>query len=165
MKFYLLQHYYKAGLLVPFYTSIGFGAIFLAIEYWALAPTLPQFLHHPITATFLSIPLYSGLIGVSALSIFLNNWERIACRYLYSVLCWFAPPLAFMAAWLYFHIDWSDPTASHNRLEHVPLFLITALHIIGLLISFMDFRASMNAFLREEKIKAGAVPASEQLVS
>ena len=154
MKFHLLQHYYKAGILIPFYTALAFSALVLVRTFGGTGMSLSEVTQHSLTHHFLFLPLYSGLTGLVSLSAFLNYFKPVACCLSYSATCWFLPAVCFMAGWLFYYIDWQLVTAPVNYLVHVPLFVITGVHLIGLVISYIDFRASVVLFLKEEKMTA-----------
>lgn len=130
MKRYLVRAYFKAGILVPFYTACFFTLMFC---------TSPAFYD------VLELALYSGLTGLCSLTIFLNCYRKVVDNYFYSVLSWTLLPAIFITYVLSTKVDWvvfKDTKRGDVVLSSLYL-VIFFLHIIGLFISFQSFRATV----------------------
>ena len=130
MKKYLVRAYFKAGILVPFYTSC-----FLCL---LLCPV-------PAFYDVLELAFLSGLTGLCSLTVFLNCYRKIAGNYFYSILSWFLLPLIFITYVLSTRVDWvifNDTKKGNVFLSSIYL-VIFFLHLIGLFISFQSFRATL----------------------
>jgi len=130
MKKYLVRAYFKAGILVPFYTACFFSLLFC---------TSADF-DKVLELTFLS-----GLTGLCSLTIFLNCYRKIVDNYFYSVLSWSLLPVLFIVCVLYNKVDWiifRYPKQGDVFISSLYL-VIFFIHLIGLVISFQSFRATV----------------------
>jgi hypothetical protein len=130
MKRYLVRAYFKAGILVPFYT-----ACFLSV---LLCPS-------PAFYNVLELAFLSGLTGLCSLTVFLNCYRKILDNTFYSILSWFLLPAIFISYVLSTRVDWiifSDTKRGDVFLSSIYL-VIFFLHVIGLVISFQSFRATV----------------------
>jgi hypothetical protein len=139
MKKFLIKAYFKAGILVPFYTACFFSLLF------CLAPDFYKVLE----LTFLS-----GLTGLCSLTIFLNCYRSIANNYFYSVLSWTLLPVLFSIYVLATKVDWivfSDSKKGNVFISSLYL-VIFSIHFLGLFISFRSFRATVLLNPDDEEI-------------
>lgn len=139
MKKVLIKSYFKAGILVPFYTSCFFSLLFC----WS-----PDF-YKVLELTFLS-----GLTGLCSLTIFLNSYRKIAESYFYSVLSWTLLPVLFSTYVLATKVDWivfSDSKKGDVFISSLYL-VIFSIHFLGLFISFSSFRATVLLNQNDEEI-------------
>jgi hypothetical protein len=139
MKKFLIKAYFKAGILVPFYTACFFSLFFC----WS-----PDFYK------VLELTLFSGLTGLCSLTIFLNCYRSIAENYLYSVLSWSLLPVIFSVYVLATKVDWaifSDSKKGDVFMSSLYL-VIFSIHFIGLVSSFQSFRATVLLNRDDEEI-------------
>lgn len=148
MKRYLVRAYFKAGILVPFYT-----ACFLSL---LLCPSSAFY-------NVLELAFLSGLTGLCSLTVFLNCYRKIADNSIYSILSWFLLPLIFISYVLITRVDWVIfRDAKRGDVFVSSLYLVIFfLHIIGLFISFQSFRATVllnqnNSQIMNDEIDNGA---------
>ena len=121
--------FYKAAVVVPFYTMLLFG--------------LPYFFIPGMGELFLKIIFYSGITGLLSATLFFNILKRVAYSLWYSLLSFFLLPCSFMAYIIYSQVDWYLISQSKNVAFSCVLFVIFFIHLIGLVISFQDFRKSI----------------------
>lgn len=139
MKKYLVKAYFKAGILVPFYTACFFSLLFCAS-----------------TAFYdvLELAMLSGITGLCSLTIFLNCYRKIADNYFYSALSWSLLPVSFIVYVLATRVDWivfKDTKKGNVGLTSLYL-VIFFLHFLGLLISFQSFRATVLLNQNDEEV-------------
>lgn len=139
MKKYLVRAYFKARILVPFYTASVFSLFSVA---------------GPDCYEVLEIAFYSGLTGICSLTIFLNCYRKIADNYVYSALSWSLLPLLFMVYVLSTKVNWAIFKDMKKGSPFVTsLYLVIFfLHVIGLVISFQSFRATVIRNQNEAEI-------------
>lgn len=139
MKKYLVRAYFKAGILVPFYTACFFSLLLCTSGAFY---------------DVLELAFFSGLTGLCSLTIFLNCYRKVIDNFVYSLLSWILLPLIFIAYVLATKVDWivfKDPKRGNAAL--VSLYLVIFfLHVIGLFISFQSFRATVRLNRNDEEI-------------
>jgi hypothetical protein len=139
MKKFLVKAYFKAGILVPFYTACFFSLLFC---------TSPDFYK------VLELAFLSGLTGLCSLTIFLNCYRDIAENYFYSVLSWTLLPVLFSVYVLATKVDWiifSDSKKGDLFISSLYL-VVFAIHFLGLFISFRSFRATVLLNRNDDEI-------------
>ena len=139
MKFQLIKIYFKGGILVPFYTCLFFALVFAFSSRFA---------------DVLELALFSGLTGLCSLTMFVNSNRKIAENFFYSLLSWILLPYCFITYVLATKPDWSvfsDPKHGDVFITSF-YFAIFFLHIIGLIISFQSFRATVISNKNEKEI-------------
>jgi|GEM_PF-3374758 len=153
MQFNLLRVYYKAAVIIPFYTAcfMVFGSL------------IPFFINHGVDLEALEQNrlamlqlenlLYSGLTGLFTLTAFLNCYREVAYHPVKRVIAWMLAPYLFIAYLLYDVVDWSvmHQAGKDVMVATTLLIVLCFLHVIGIIISFIDFRATMMNFEREEQ--------------
>jgi hypothetical protein len=139
MKRFLVRAYFKAGILVPFYTACFFSLLFC----WT-----PDF-YKALELTF-----FSGLTGLCSLTIFLNCYPNIVNNYFYSFLSWTLLPVLFSIYVLTTKVDWvvfSDSKKGDVFISSLYL-VIFFIHFLGLVISFQSFRATVLLNRNDEEV-------------
>ncbi|HWI91176.1 MAG TPA: hypothetical protein VNT20_07865 [Flavisolibacter sp.] len=139
MKKYLVRAYFKAGILVPFYTACFLSLMFCASNSFY---------------DVLELTFYSGLTGLCSLTIFLNCYRKVIDNFIYSLLSWILLPLIFIAYVLATKVDWivfKNPKMGDGALVSIYL-VIFFLHVIGLFISFQSFRATVRLNRNDKEI-------------
>jgi hypothetical protein len=142
MELRALRMYYKAAVVVPFYTMCFF--VVMALVGGGLNSSVGEFV--------MTITVYSGITGLLAATIFLNRIKAIAFHFTYSLLSFFLVPCLFIAYALWTEVDWQGLKVSGGNVIYSSwLIVIFFIHILGLTISFMDFRRSIVKTLEEER--------------
>ncbi|HUC81124.1 MAG TPA: hypothetical protein VMR70_09420 [Flavisolibacter sp.] len=153
MHFRYLKVYYKAAVIVPFYTAC----------FFVLAALLPAFLAHGFNLDalegnlyaelLLQDVLYSGIIGFFTLTAFLNCYKKVAYHPVWRVLAWMLLPYSFIAYILFFDIDWEvmQRPRQYDMAGTSIMIILCFLHVIGIIISFIDFRVTALLFEKEEE--------------
>lgn len=139
MKKFLVRAYFKAGILIPFYTCCALCLL--------LSPSSDF-------QKVLELTFYSGLTGICSLTIFLNCFPRIAENYVYSVLSWCLLPVPFIIGVVFYKVDWiifRDPKQGDSFIS-VLYLVVFFLHLIGLVIGFQSFRATVLLNRNNEEI-------------
>ena len=130
--------YYRAAVIVPFYTMCFFVIVAL------LTGTMPELT--------LRVTIYSGVTGLLATSIFLNRKRSFAFHFIYSLLSFFLLPALFIVYILWTEVDWQGLKVSGGNLVYSTLlFVMFLIHLIGLAISYIDFRRSIVKTLEKEQ--------------
>lgn len=139
MKKYLVRAYFKAGILVPFYTACFFCLFFST---------------NGAFYDVLELTFFSGLTGLCSLTIFLNCYRKIADNYFYSILSWVLLPVLFIIYVLSTKVDWVvfKDTKRGNVAVTSLYLVIFFLHFIGLFISFQSFRATVLLNKNDEEV-------------
>lgn len=153
MAFHILKVYFRAGVLVPFYLSIAVALMFLLPTLYFLDFNYEAFSNHLLVGKALKIPFFSGLIGLFTLSAFLNLSPKVANHFLFSLLSWTVLPYSFIIWLLRTQVDWhamSEPGSAEMMMGSV-LIIICFFHVIGVIISYVDFRATIVRNLQEQK--------------
>jgi hypothetical protein len=153
MHFQLLRVYYKAAVIVPFYTAC----------FFVLFSLLPVFMRHGISfaaleeSEFAQLLLkdvfYSGVIGVLTLTAFFNRYKKVAYHPVWRVLTWMLLPYGFIVYLLVFEIDWDamQRPGKDDMAGMAVMIILCFLHVIGIIISFIDFRATALNFKKEDE--------------
>src|SRR5215203_3713749 len=130
MKRYLVRAYFKAGILIPFYTACFFSLLFCTSSAFY---------------DVLELAFVSGMTGLYSLTVFLNCYRKIADNYFFSILSWFLLPGICISYVISTRVDWVifRNTKSGNVVLSSLYLVIFFLHIIGLFISFQSFRATV----------------------
>ena len=139
MKKYLIKAYFKAGILVPFYTACIFSLFF----------SFSSSFYDVLELTFLS-----GLTALCSLTIFLNCYRKVVDNYLYSALSWSLLPLIFIFFVLSTRVDWIvfKDTKKGNVAVSSLYLVIFFLHLIGIYSSFQSFRATVVLNKNDEEV-------------
>lgn len=157
MQFQLFRVYFKAAVIVPFYTAC----------FMVFATLIPFFLNHGfdlealeqnrLAMLQLENVFYSGLAGFFTLTAFLNCYKEVAYHPVKRVIAWMLAPYSFIAYLLYAVVDWSimHQAGKDVMVANSVLIVLCFLHVIGIIISFIDFRATMLKFEKEEKRTQG----------
>ncbi|WP_121352708.1 hypothetical protein [Flavisolibacter nicotianae] len=157
MAFHILRVYFKAAVLVPFYLAcfIGFfivGGIWIHGDYsWQLVA------ENSFCQALLKNVFFSGLTGMLTLSAFLNCYRKVAYSLFFSLLAWMLLPYSFIAFLLIHEVNWaamSPPQA--GMFEGVYLLVLCFFHVIGIIISYQDFRATVVLNIAEERERLSA---------
>jgi hypothetical protein len=149
VKASLLKVYYKAAAWPPFYV-ISLPTIIVLIAQYV---NDPGFSMNLFSEYLVLVSFYSGLIAVSCAGLFLCTIRKIACSLYYSLLAWFLLPVTIMAYIFFEEID-LDAINRPKDPEMILVAIMAAIvmfHLIGLIISFNAFRASMILQIREER--------------
>jgi hypothetical protein len=149
VKASLLKVYYKAAAWPAFYVISLPTVIVLFAQY----VDDPDFSMNLFSRYLVLVSFYSGLIAVSCAGLFLCTIRKIACNFYYSLLAWFLLPVSIMA---YVFLEQIDISAIERPKDPEMILVaimatIVMIHLIGLIISFNAFRASMILQIREEK--------------
>ena len=142
MKKYLVRAYFKAGILVPFYTACCLCLLLSPISDFEKV---------------LELTFFSGLTGLCSLTIFLNCYRKVAGNYFYSALSWSLLPVVFIGYVLYNKVDWivfKYPKQCNAFISSLYL-VIFFIHLIGLVISFQSFRATILLNQNDQEIMSG----------
>ena len=152
MQFHYLRVYYKAAVIVPFYTACFFVLAALLPVFFRHGPSLAALEENVFAQLLLRDVLYSGLIGIFTLSAFLNTYKKIAYHPVWRVLAWMLLPYGFIAYLLVFENDWESMQrpGKDDMAGTAVMIILCFLHVIGIIISFIDFRATAIIFEREE---------------
>jgi len=139
--------YFKAAVLVPFY----------AISFLCCSLLLFALLRHDLSLSAITgnaelynifrISMLSGMVGMSAATIFLNRFPKVAHSLWRSLCSWYLCPVLLMGYLLATDVNLGAINSS-SRLDDFATALYLAMilfHLIGLTISFVDFRRSVSA--------------------
>ena len=155
MNVKFLKVYYKAGVLVPFYAStaiciVNIGGRWMRSGYSWDFVVQDEFLYQVVNVGF-----YSGLICVTGLSAFLNMYRKIADSLLYSLLAWMLLPYGFIAYLMGEKVDWASMKhpGTQTMFGSTLLLVICFFHVIGIIIAYTDFRASVVLKIKAQKLK------------
>lgn len=153
MQFHLLRVYYKAAVIIPFYTAC----------FMVLVNLLPFFIKHgfdlaaleenKLAMLQLENLLYSGLTGLFTLTAFFNCYKEVGYHPVKRVIAWMLAPYCFIAYLLFNVVDWTtmNQPGKDVMVANSVLIVLCFLHFIGIIISFIDFRATMLIFEQEQK--------------
>jgi hypothetical protein len=150
VKVSLLKQYYKAAAWPPFYV-IAIPTLIIIIGRYLYNPgsfSVSDFYKDLVIVSF-----YSGMIAISCAGLFLCAVKKIACNLFYSLLSWFLLPSSVIAYIFFFQIDVSA-VERENDPEMIRVGIMAAVvmfHVIGLIISFNAFRATIILAMREER--------------
>jgi hypothetical protein len=138
MELSALRMYYKAAVLVPFYTMC------LCVIVALLTGVLAELV--------LRVTTYSGIAGLAASTIFLNRKRSVAFHFIYSLLSFYLLPVIFISFILWTEVDWEGLNTSKGNVVYSSLLFVTFfVHLIGLSISYIDFRRSIVKTIEEEE--------------
>jgi hypothetical protein len=133
-----LWMYYKAAVIVPFFTSC-----FFLLVVWVADTSMME--------TMLKVTLFSGIMSLLAAGIFLNRFKNISIHFVRCLLSFFLLPVLFCTYIIYKEVDWRALKYSNgNMVDSAVLFVIFFIHLIGLAISFVDLRQSIIKTIEEE---------------
>ena len=129
MNWRVLRIFFKAAVIVPFYT-----ACLLALP-GILAEVEP----------LIMLALASGITGLLSTTIFLNHFKRVAYHPLLSALSFFLLPGISVAIMMITMVNWTSFKYSSGDMRLNALVIVVCfLHLIGLSISYVDFRQSIR---------------------
>ena len=143
-----LRMYFKASVLVPFYLAFFIEALCLTVA--ASRSGFSNMSQNPLILYSLNITLFSGITGLLALTIFLNQYPFIANHPIYRLLAWMLLPGGYIIYFFCRHLP--HPSDKIVDILNIYSTIICFLHFIGLIIGFLDFRASMILSQNEKKI-------------
>jgi hypothetical protein len=151
VKLSLLKAYYKAAAWPAFYVISLPTIIVLIAQYFQQE----EFSMNLFSEYMVLVSFFSGLIAVSCAGMFLCTIRKIACNLYYSLLSWFLLPVSII---VYIFLEQIDVTAINRPKDPEMLLVaimatIVMIHLIGLIISFGAYRATIILQLREEKRK------------
>ena len=164
MHFHLLRVYFKAAVVIPFYTACFFVLMTLLPLFIRNGISLEALKSSLLANLLLKDVLWSGLIGLCTLSCFLNCYEKIAYHAVYRVLAWMLLPYSFILYVLLGEIDWTvmNFPGTTEMIASCLLLILCFLHVIGIIISFIDFRATiLNQMKEENKRSANSIKLKE----
>lgn len=153
MKAEILKVYFKAGVLVPFYLAcflsfISIGSIWVYADY-----SFDFVASHPFCYSMAKVAFLSGITGILTLTAFLNVFRSIAYNLFYSLLAWMFLPYCFVVYLLWKQVDWTEMNrpGSLEMIEGVVLLVVCFFHVIGIIISYIDFRATIVLNIKEKE--------------
>lgn len=153
MHFQYLRVYYKAAVIVPFYTACFFVAAALVPSLLQNGFSLAALEENEFVGLLLKDVVYSGITGALTLSAFLNCYKKVAYHPVWRVLAWMLLPYSFITYVLLFQIEWAamQRPGKDDMAGNAIMLIFCFLHVIGIIISFIDFRATAILFQQEEK--------------
>jgi hypothetical protein len=150
--------------LVPFYTSLVAALIVILPRLFTHRFDAQAIAEDEVFSLMLRIPLYSGAIGLFSLSAFLNLIPRVAHSLRYSLLAWMFLPYLAIALLLHQDVDWKGMIRieTDEMMAASVLILVCFFHVIGIIISFIDFRKTIVRQLEAKRREAAGTeePAS-----
>ena len=155
MNFHLLRVYYKAAVIVPFYTACFFVLTGLLPNFFKQGFSIEALEQNEFARLLLMDVFRSGIIGLLTLTAFLNSFEEVASRTFTRVLAWMLAPYLYIFYILVNEIDWQvmQRPGTGQMMGATVMILLCFLHVIGIIISFIDFNATVKMSHKQNRHK------------